>query len=112
MAQATIFLLTPAHQTQNQALNFQEKRDTEIYNKGCDSLPGDPYDGTNLSDFLSRPQAKADQYGQGNIINVTLNNQQCNLLTDYVIISRKDVLVHMLAFNQANDRCAQNSSML
>jgi hypothetical protein len=31
---------------------------------------------------------------------------------DYGIISQKDVLVNMLAFNQANDRRAQNSNML
>jgi hypothetical protein len=55
------FALTPAYQTQNQALNYQEKRDADTYYKGCQPLEGDPYDGTKLKDFLTRLQAKASQ---------------------------------------------------
>jgi hypothetical protein len=44
------FSLTPAYQTQNQVLNYQEKRDAETYYKGCLPLEGDPYDGNYLKD--------------------------------------------------------------
>ena len=71
-----------------QALNYQEKRDADTYYKGCQSLEGDPYDGTKLKDFLARLQAKASQFGWDQILTV----QNRNLLDDYGVITREEVL--------------------
>jgi hypothetical protein len=101
------FALTPAHQTQA-LLNFQEKREADTYYKGCAPLEGDPYDGTSLADFLSRIQARADQFGWESIL--TIQNQ--NLLTDYGVLSRADVQAHAQVYQPLNDRRAQNSNML
>jgi hypothetical protein len=84
------FALIPAYQTQNQALNYQEKRDADTYYKGCAPLEGDPYDGTKLKDFLARLQAKAGQFGWGPILTI----QNRNLLEDYGVITRQEVLQH------------------
>lgn len=102
------FALTPAYQTQNQALNYQEKRDADTYYKGCLPLEGDPYDGTKLKDFLARLQAKASQFGWDQILTI----QNRNLLDDYGVITREDVLQHARGYQALNDRRAQNSDML
>ncbi len=36
---------------QDDILDCMMKKDTEFYNKACEKLEGDPYDGTNLSTF-------------------------------------------------------------
>ncbi len=84
------FALTPPYQTQNQALNYQEKRDSEIYYKGCAPLEGDPYDGTKLKDFLARIQARAGQFDWHPILTV----QNKNLLEEYGVITREEVRQH------------------
>jgi hypothetical protein len=102
------FALTPAYQMQNQALNYQEKRDADTYYKGCLPLEGDPCDGTKLKDFLARLQAKASQFGWDQILTV----QNRNLLDDYGVITREDVIQHARVYQVLNDRRAQNSDML
>jgi len=57
-----LFARTPARFQQNQLLNFAEKRDVEIYNRGCTPLTGDPYDGKNLHPFLVKVGEKAAQF--------------------------------------------------
>jgi hypothetical protein len=63
--------LTPAYSNQNQVFNYQDKRDAEPYYKWCTAFEGDPYDGTKLSDFLSRLQAKAaDRFGWSQLLTI------------------------------------------
>jgi hypothetical protein len=104
------FALTPAYSTQNQPLNYQEKRDADTYYKGCTALEGDPYDGTKLSDFLARLKAKADQFGWSDLLTILPEGR--DLLTDYGTITRAQVRAHAQVYQPLNDRRAQNSNML
>ncbi len=104
------FALTPAYSNQDRILNYQEKRDADTYYKGCTALEGDPYDGTKLADFLSRLQAKADQFGWNSLL--TILPEECNLLTDYGTITRAEVRAHAQVYQPLDDRRAQNSNML
>ena len=84
------FVLNPAYQMQNQVLDYQEKYDADMYYKVCLHVEGDPCDGTELKDFLTRLQARAGQFGWDPILTV----QNKNLLDDDGVIMHQEVLQH------------------
>jgi hypothetical protein len=94
--------LTPAYSNQNCILNYQEKRDADTYYKGCAALEGDPYDSTKLADFLSRLQAKAEQFGWNEIL--TISPEGRKLLKDYGTITRAEVRAHAQVYQPLDDR--------
>jgi hypothetical protein len=53
---------SPAQYSEDQPLNFAERNDIAIFNKGCEPLKGDKYDGTKLKIFLARLQVKAEKF--------------------------------------------------
>jgi hypothetical protein len=104
---APAFSLTPAY-NQRVALNYNERRDAQVYYKGCEALEGDVYNGKGLPEFLARISNKANQFEWGEIL--TINGR--NFLTNYADIAATDVRQHALAYQGQNDRRAQNSNML
>jgi len=104
---APAFSLTPAYK-QRVALNYNERRDAQVYYKGCEALEGDPYNGKGLPEFLARISNKSNQFEWGEIL--TVNGR--NFLTNYADITANDVRQHAIAYQTQNDRRAQNSNML
>jgi len=103
-----IFARTPARFQQNHLLNYREKSDIEIYNKGAAPLTGEAYDGTNIHQFLVKVGEKAKQYNWMPILTFGARN----LVANYGEISYKDVLLASMAFQAVRDRRAQDSDML
>ena len=58
-----VFARTPATFQQNQLLNYAEKRDIEIYNKGSAALSGEQWDGKSVHALMVRVGERAGQYG-------------------------------------------------
>lgn len=56
------FARTPVQFSQNQLLNYAEKRDIELYKKEAAPLKGGQWDGKHLHTFLVRVGEKARQY--------------------------------------------------
>ncbi len=54
MAAAIQYARNPARRTQNNILDYTQKKDIDLYTKGTEKLEGEPYDGdgANLPTFL------------------------------------------------------------
>jgi hypothetical protein len=103
---------TPAEFSANQPLNFAERNDIAIFNKGCEPLEGDKYDGTKLNLFLARLQVKAEKYNWNSQGLLTFGPRNLNLLTQYGEITMEQVKQAAEAYQPLVDRRAQNSAML
>ncbi len=102
----------PAKQMQDDVLDFMTKKDIEFYNKACDKLEGDAYDGTNLSTFLKMFGAKAKQYNWMRILTFGQGAQQKTLIKHYGEITKAEVQEAAAAYLGMNNRRDQDSDMM
>ena len=58
-----VFARTPATFQQNHLLNYAEKSDVEIYNKGSAPLSGEQWDGKSVHAMMVREGERAGQFG-------------------------------------------------
>jgi len=103
-----VFARTPATFQQNQLLNYAEKRDVEIYNKGSAALSGEQWDGKSVHALMVRVGERAGQYGWMPMLTFGARN----LVTGYGDITREEVRLAAAAIQAANDRRTQDSDML
>ena len=103
-----VFARTPATFQQNQLLNYAEKRDVEIYNKGSAALSGEQWDGKSVHSLMVRVGERAGQYGWMPMLTFGARN----LVTGYGDITREEVRLAAAAIQAANDRRTQDSDML
>jgi len=82
-----VFARTPATFQQNQLLNYAEKRDVEIYNKGSAALSGEQWDGKSVHALMVRVGERAGQYGWMPMLTFGARN----LVTGYGDITREEV---------------------
>jgi hypothetical protein len=104
---APAFCLAPAYNNRV-PLNYNERRDAQVYYKGCEALEGDPYNGKGLPEFLARIATKARQFEWMEIL--TIDNR--NFLPNYADITAAQVRQAAMDYQSQNDRRAQNSNML
>jgi hypothetical protein len=102
----------PAKQTQEDVLDFTTKKDIEFYNKACDKLECDPYDGTNLSTFLKMFGAKAKQYNWMRILTFGQGAQRRTLIKHYGEITKAEVQEAAATYLGTNNRRDQDSDMM
>ena len=105
---AVVFARTPATFQQNQLLNYAEKRDVEIYNRGSAALAGELWDGNSVHALMVRVGERAGQYGWMPMLTFGARN----LVTSYGDITREEVRLASTAIQAANDRRTQDSDML
>jgi hypothetical protein len=92
------FCLAPAYN--NRApLNYNERRDAQVYYKGCEALEGDPYNGKGLPEFLARIATKARQFEWMEIL--TIDNK--NFLVNYANITAAQVRQAAMDYQPQND---------
>jgi hypothetical protein len=103
---------TPAEYSANQPLNFAERNDIAIFNKGCEPLEGNKYDGTKLNLFLARLQVKAEKYNWNSQGLLTFGARNLNLLAQYGEITMEQVKQAAETYQPLINRQAQNSAML
>ena len=103
-----IFARTPARFQQNLLLNYAEKRDVEIYNRGSAALAGELWDGKSVHALMVRVGERAGQYGWMPMLTFGARN----LVTGYGDITREEVRMASTAIQAANDRRTQDSDML
>ena len=105
---AVVFARTPATFQQNQLLNYAEKRDVEIYNRGSAALAGELWDGKSVHALMVRVGERAGQYGWMPMLTFGTRT----LITSYGEITRAEVRTASTAIQAANDRRTQDSDML
>ena len=103
-----VFARTPARFQQNLLLNYAEKRDVEIYNRGSAALAGELWDGKSVHALMVRVGERAGQYGWMPMLTFGARN----LVTGYGDITREEVRLASTAIQAANDRRTQDSDML
>jgi len=97
---AVVFARTPATFQQHQLLNYAEKRDVEIYNKGSAPLSGGQWDGKSVHALMVRVGERAGQYGWMPMLTFGARN----LITGYGDITREKVRQAATAIQAANGR--------
>jgi hypothetical protein len=102
----------PARRTQNNILDYNEKKDIEFYNKATEKLEGDPYDGSDPASFLKCFGAKAKQYNWMRILIISQGQQVKNLIKHYGEIKKAEVQASALTYLGTNDRRDQDSDMV
>jgi hypothetical protein len=103
---------TPAQYSEDQPLNFAERNDIAIFNKGCEPLEGDKYDGAKLKVFLARLQVKAEKFNWKSQGMLTCGAHNSNLLTQYGEITMNEVKTAAELYQPLLDRQCQNSTMM
>jgi len=101
-----VFARTPARF--HQLLNYAEKRDVEIYNRGSAALTGDLWDGSSIHALMVKVGEKAGQFGWMPMLTFGTRN----LITGYGEITREEVRLASVAIQAANNRSTQDSDML
>ena len=106
--QPVVFAREPAQANQAGLLNYNDRNDIELHKNGSKALPGDPYDGTKIQQWLAKVESRGISLGMQNIL--TFNGE---LITRrYGDISRNDVMTAAMQYQQAQGRDAQNASIL
>jgi hypothetical protein len=103
---------TPAQYSEDQPLNFAERNYIAIFNKGCEPLEGDKYNGTKLKIFLARLQVKAEKFNWKSQGMLTCGAHNSSLLTQYGEITMNEVRTAAEIYQPLLDRRCQNSAMM
>jgi hypothetical protein len=103
---------TPVQYSGDQPLNFAKCNDITIFNKGCEALEGDKYDGKKLNLFLAQLQVKAEKYNWNSQGMLTYGSQNLNVLTQYGEITMAEVKAAAEVYQPLMDCRCQNSAMM
>ena len=103
-----VFARDPAQVNQVNLLNYNDRKDTEIYKNGSAALSGDPFDGTNLTIWLGKVESRARSLGMLPILTIG-----GHLMTQrYADMTKEQVCLAALAYQNQQGRNAQNASIL
>jgi hypothetical protein len=100
--------MRPLDVARNMYLDYTTTQSIKFYNKGCEKLPGDPFNGKMLMTWLVQVQDKANMFTWTSIITI-----KGKLLTQHFTeLNMEEVRAHAQAYQDRSSREAQNAEML
>ena len=100
--------MRPLDVARDMYLDYTTPQSIKFYNKGCERLPGDPFNGKMLLTWLIQIQDKATIYTWTSILTI-----KGKLLTQqFTEITMEEVRAHAQRYQDKASREAQNSEML
>jgi len=103
-----VFARDPAQVNQVNLLNYNDRKDTDIYKNGSAALPGDAFDGTNLTIWLGKVESRATSLGMLPILTIG-----GHLMTKrYADMTQEQVRLAAITYQNARGRTAQNAAIL
>jgi hypothetical protein len=100
--------MRPLDVARNMYLDYTTTQSIKFYNKGCEKLPGDPFNGKMLMTWLVQVQDKANMFTWTSILTI-----KGKLLTQHFTeLTMEEVRAHVQAYQDRNSREAQNAEML
>ncbi len=100
--------MRPFDVARNMYLDYTTTQSIKFYNKGCEKLPGDPFNGKMLLTWLVQVQDKANMFTWTSILTI-----KGKLLTQHFTeITMEEVRAHVQVYQDRGSREAQNAEML
>jgi len=100
--------MRPLDVARNMYLDYATTQSIKFYNKGCEKLPGDPFNGKMLMTWLVQVQDKASMFTWTSILTI-----KGKLLTQHFTeLTMVEVRAHVQAYQDRSSREAQNSEMI
>jgi hypothetical protein len=100
--------MRPLDVARNMNLDYTTTQSIKFYNKGCEKLPGDPFNGKMLLTWLVQVQDKANMFTWTSILTIKVK-----LLTQYFTeLTMEEVRAHVQVYQDRSLREAQNTEML
>jgi hypothetical protein len=100
--------MTPLDVARNMYLDYTTTQSIEFYNKRCEKLPGDPFNGKMLMTWLVQVQDKANMFTWTSILTI-----KGKLLTQYFTeLTMEEVRAHAQIYQDRSSREAQNAERL
>jgi len=100
--------MRPLDVARNMYLDYTTTLSIKFYNKGCEKLPGDPFNGKMLLTWLVQVQDKANMFTWTSILTM-----KGKLLTQHFTeITMEEVRAHVQVYQDRGSREAQNAEML
>jgi hypothetical protein len=100
--------MRPLDVARNMYLDYTTTQSINFYNKGCEKLPGDPFNGKMLLTWLVQVQNKANMFTWTPIL--TIKGKQ--LTQHFTEITMEEVRAHVQEYQDRGSREAQNADML
>jgi hypothetical protein len=100
--------MRPLDVARNMYLDYTTTQSIKFYNKGCEKLPGDPFNGKMLLTWLVQVQDKANMFTWTSILTI-----KGKLLTQHFTeLTMEEVRAHVQVYQDRSLREAQNAEML
>jgi len=100
--------MRPLDVARNMYLDYTTTQSIKFYNKGCEKLPGDPFNGKMLLIWLVQVQDKANMFTWTPILTI-----KGKLLTQHFTeMTMEEVRAHVQVYQDRSSREAQNAEML
>jgi hypothetical protein len=100
--------MRPLDVARNMYLDYTTIQSIKFYNKGCEKLPGDPFNGKMLMTWLIQVQDKANMFTWTSILTI-----KGKLLTqNFTELTMEEVRAHAQVYQDRSSREAQNAEML
>lgn len=111
------FALTPGQTNPGQFIDYSSSTGMKLWNEATASLPNKfSADGKEVNKFSEAMMERAEKSGWraqgGNIIEITVQQVQINLLTEYGRITVADISAHCATYINANNRQSQNDTQM
>jgi hypothetical protein len=100
--------MRPLDVARNQYLDYTNTQSIKFYNKGCEKLPGEPFNGKMLMTWLVQVQDKANMFTWTSILTI-----KGKLITQHFTeLTMEEVKAHAQTYQDRSSREAQNAEML
>jgi uncharacterized protein (DUF342 family) len=100
--------MRPLNVARNMYLDYTTTQSIKFYNKGCEKLPGKPFNGKMLMTWLVQVQDKANMFTWTSILTI----KEKLLTQHFTELTMEEVKAHAQIYQDRSSREAQNAEML